>query len=117
MLANENILNFDEVTKLPLYQCLTFLAYKQDYNKNLEDEYIELNNDRIDYNIGLIIGTRLGKKNNFGLFVEGNYNQMWERNWFNMYASCTRRFLKKRLKNLCVCKTLYIFILNQNSYR
>ena len=47
-------------------------------------QYIELNNDRIDYNIGLIIGTRLGKKNNFGLFVEGNYNQMWERNWFNI---------------------------------
>ena len=39
MLANENILNFDEVTKLPLYQCLTFLAYKQDYNKKIEDEY------------------------------------------------------------------------------
>ena len=38
MLANENILNFDKVTKLPLYQCLTFLAYKQDYNKKLEDE-------------------------------------------------------------------------------
>ena len=39
MLANENILNFDKVTKLPLYQCLTFLAYKQDYNKKLENEY------------------------------------------------------------------------------
>ena len=47
-------------------------------------QYIELNNERIDYNIGLIVGTRIGKNKNFGLFVEGNYNQMFERNWFNI---------------------------------
>ena len=47
-------------------------------------EHIELDNERLDYNIGVIIGTRFGKNKNFGLFVEGNYNQMWERNWFNI---------------------------------
>ena len=39
MLANENILNINKVVKLPVYECLTFLAYKQDFNQIKENEY------------------------------------------------------------------------------
>ena len=39
MLANENFLNIEQVVKKPAYECLTFMAYKQDLNKKLENEY------------------------------------------------------------------------------
>ena len=39
LLANENLLNFDEVVKKPVYECLTFLSYQQDLNKKRQDEY------------------------------------------------------------------------------
>ena len=39
MLANENILNLNKVTKTPVYEALTFLAYKQDLNEKIENEY------------------------------------------------------------------------------
>jgi len=38
MLANENILNINKITKQPVYEVFTFLAYKQDYNQKIEDE-------------------------------------------------------------------------------
>tara|TARA_A100001201_G_scaffold2475_2_gene6230 strand:- start:3258 stop:3392 length:135 start_codon:yes stop_codon:yes gene_type:complete len=38
MLANENILNIDKITKIPVYEALTFITYKQDLNKKIEDE-------------------------------------------------------------------------------
>ncbi|QDP46312.1 MAG: hypothetical protein Unbinned4264contig1000_24 [Prokaryotic dsDNA virus sp.] len=38
MLANENILNINKVTKTPVYEALTFLAYKKDLNQKIEDE-------------------------------------------------------------------------------
>ena len=38
LLSNENILNIEKVTKLPVYECLTFMSYKQDLNQKLENE-------------------------------------------------------------------------------
>tara|TARA_R100000900_G_scaffold137927_1_gene116530 strand:- start:404 stop:538 length:135 start_codon:yes stop_codon:yes gene_type:complete len=38
MLANEDILNINKITKQPVYEVFTFLAYKQDYNQKIEDE-------------------------------------------------------------------------------
>lgn len=38
-LANENLLDFDKIVKKPAYECLTFMAYKQDLNKKRQDEY------------------------------------------------------------------------------
>ncbi|QDP49367.1 MAG: hypothetical protein GOVbin2669_36 [Prokaryotic dsDNA virus sp.] len=38
ILANENILNINKVTKLPVYECLTFMSYKQDLNEKIENE-------------------------------------------------------------------------------
>jgi len=38
MLANEDILNINKVTKLPVYEVLTFMTYKQDLNEKLENE-------------------------------------------------------------------------------
>ena len=38
-LANENLLDFDQIVKKPAYECLTFMAYKQDLNKKRQDEY------------------------------------------------------------------------------
>ena len=38
LLANENILNINKITKLPVYECLTFMTYKQDLNEKLENE-------------------------------------------------------------------------------
>ncbi len=61
------------------------------YPKRIVDEidqyilqYIDLNNNRTDYNIGFIMGTRLGKSKKLGAFIEGSYNQMWGREWFNI---------------------------------
>jgi hypothetical protein len=47
-------------------------------------ENISLDNERLDYNIGFILGTRFGKNKNLGAFIESNYNQMWDRKWFNI---------------------------------
>ena len=55
-------------------------------------QYIELDEERIDYNMGLIIGTRFGKNKNFGTFIEGNYNQMWGRTWFDIKAGINYLF-------------------------
>ena len=38
MLANEDILKINKVTKLPVYEVLTFMTYKQDLNEKLENE-------------------------------------------------------------------------------
>ena len=39
LLADEKLLNINKVTKMPIYDCLTFMAYKQDLNKKQQDEY------------------------------------------------------------------------------
>ena len=38
-LANENILDIDKVVNKPAYECLTFMAYRQDLNKKRQDEH------------------------------------------------------------------------------
>ena len=47
-------------------------------------EYIDLNHERIDYNIGIVMGTRIGKNKKLGAFFEANYNRMWDRKWFDI---------------------------------
>ena len=38
-LANNNILNIDKITKIPILQTLTYLAYMQDYNNKQKNNY------------------------------------------------------------------------------
>ena len=39
MLANENILNINKITKLPILEVLTYLSYTQDYNNKQNSNY------------------------------------------------------------------------------
>jgi len=43
-LANEDITKFDEILKLPLEQCLLYLAYRSDVNKVKELEHKQMLN-------------------------------------------------------------------------
>ena len=45
-------------------------------------EYVDLENERTDYSLGFILGTKITKK--LSLFVEGSYCDMWSRNWFTI---------------------------------
>jgi hypothetical protein len=54
--------------------------------------YIELEQDRIDYTIGFVLGTKLGNKKRLGLFIEGDYNDMWGREWYNLKAGINYLF-------------------------
>jgi len=38
-LSNDNILNIGKITKLPILEVLTFLAYSQDYNNKKRNNY------------------------------------------------------------------------------
>ena len=38
-LANNNILNIDKITKIPILQTLTYLAYMLDYNNKQKNNY------------------------------------------------------------------------------
>ena len=38
-LANQNILNIQKITKLPILEVLTYLAYTQDYNIKQNNNY------------------------------------------------------------------------------
>ena len=39
MLSNENILNIEKITKLPILEVLTYLSYTQDYNNKQKSNY------------------------------------------------------------------------------
>ena len=39
MLSNENILNINKITKLPILEVLTYLSYSQDYNNKQNNNY------------------------------------------------------------------------------
>ena len=38
-LSNSNILNINKITKLPILEVLTYLAYSQDYNNKQRSNY------------------------------------------------------------------------------
>jgi len=38
-LSNNRILDIDKITKLPILEVLTYLAYSQDYNNNQRNNY------------------------------------------------------------------------------
>ena len=38
-LCNDNILNINKITFLPIMEVLTFLSYKQDYNNKKRNNY------------------------------------------------------------------------------
>ena len=38
-LANNNILNIEKITRLPILEVLTYLAYSQDYNNKQKNNY------------------------------------------------------------------------------
>ena len=40
-LANENVLNINKITKLPILEVLTYLAYTQDYTNTKNNNYGE----------------------------------------------------------------------------
>ena len=46
--------------------------------------FIELDNERIDYSLGFILGSKLGKMKRFGLFIEGDYNKMFGKEFFHL---------------------------------
>lgn len=46
-------------------------------------EHIDLDSERIDYKLGFVLGTKIGKKKRLGLFVEGDYNWMFEKEFFS----------------------------------
>ncbi len=52
---------------------------------------IELNNDRIDYSLGFILGTKIYKKR-LGIFIEGDYNNMWAREFYSIKAGINYLF-------------------------
>ena len=39
MLCNDNILNINKITRLPILEVLTYLAYTQDYNNKKRSNY------------------------------------------------------------------------------
>ena len=39
MLSNDNILNIEKITKLPILEVLTYLSYSQDYNNKQNNNY------------------------------------------------------------------------------
>ena len=39
MLCNDNILNISKITKLPILEVFTYLAYTQDYNNKQRNNY------------------------------------------------------------------------------
>ena len=39
MLSNENVLNIEKVTRLPILEVLTYLSYSQDYNNKQNNNY------------------------------------------------------------------------------
>ena len=39
MLSNDNILNINKITRLPILEVLTYLAYSQDYNNKKRSNY------------------------------------------------------------------------------
>ncbi len=38
-LANDNILNIEKITRLPILEVLTYLAFSQDYNNKQRSNY------------------------------------------------------------------------------
>ena len=44
--------------------------------------YIELDEERIDYSIGFVLGTKIGVKKKLGFFIEGDYNDLFDREFF-----------------------------------
>ena len=55
-------------------------------------EHIDLSDERVDYTLGFILGTKLGKRGRFGTFIEGDYSQMWEREWYSIKAGINYLF-------------------------
>ena len=47
-------------------------------------DYIELDNDRIDYSLGFILGAKIGRMKKLGVFIEGDYNKMYGREFFGL---------------------------------
>ena len=39
MLSNDNILNIEKITRLPILEVLTYLSYSQDYNNKQNNNY------------------------------------------------------------------------------
>ena len=46
--------------------------------------HIDLEQERLDFALGFILGTKIGKNKNFGFFIEGNYNHLYEREFFSI---------------------------------
>ena len=47
-------------------------------------DHIELDNDRLDYSLGFILGAKIGRMKKLGFFVEGDYNKMYGREFFSL---------------------------------
>ena len=62
-----------------------------DINEDVE-RYIDLEPDRIDYSVGFIMGTKIGKKKRLGFFIEGDYNDMWQREFYSVKAGINYLF-------------------------
>ena len=57
--------------------------WTEEIDKHIE-EHIELSNDRIDYSLGFILGAKIGRMKKLGFFIEGNYNNLYEKEFFQV---------------------------------
>ncbi len=62
-------------------------VYPKHWTEDIDEEvskHIDLSNDRIDYTVGFILGAKIGRMKKLGLFMEGNYNNLYEKEFFQI---------------------------------